>query len=93
MEKSYDLGSLVIMKKGHPCGENLWEVVRLGADIRINALKATLNNALSNYGISDIDIDIANTVQVNKNNVISIGNTQKAFPNKILTSIEYVGGE
>lgn len=65
----------------------------VGADIRINALKATLNNALSNYGVSDIDIDIANTVQVNKNNVISIGNTQKAFPNKILTSIEYVGGE
>lgn len=39
MEKSYDLGSLIIMKKGHPCGENLWEVVRLGADIRIKCTK------------------------------------------------------
>ena len=37
--KEYDLGSLVIMKKGHPCGENLWEVVRLGADIRIKCTK------------------------------------------------------
>lgn len=39
MEKNYELGSLVVMKKGHPCGENLWEVVRLGADIRIKCTK------------------------------------------------------
>lgn len=39
MEKNYDLGSLVVMKKGHPCGENLWKVVRLGADIRIKCTK------------------------------------------------------
>lgn len=65
----------------------------VGADIRVNALIAALNNSLSDYGVSDIDVDIANTVQVNKNNIISIGNTQRAFPNKILTSIEYVGGE
>ena len=65
----------------------------VGADIRVNALIAALNNSLSGYGVSDIDVDIANTVQVNKNNIISIGNTQRAFPNKILTSIEYVGGE
>lgn len=64
----------------------------VGADVRINALKAALNNALSNFDIADIDIDIANTVQVNKKNVIEIGNTQRAFPNKILTSIEFVGG-
>ncbi len=37
--KEYDLGSLVVMKKGHPCGENLWEIVRLGADIRIKCTK------------------------------------------------------
>lgn len=39
MDKNYDLGSLVVMKKGHPCGENLWEIVRLGADIRIKCTK------------------------------------------------------
>ena len=37
--KDYDIGSLVVMKKGHPCGENLWEVIRLGADIKIKCMK------------------------------------------------------
>lgn len=37
--KEYELGSLVVMKKGHPCGENLWEIIRLGADIRIQCTK------------------------------------------------------
>ena len=39
MNKEYDVGSLVIMKKGHPCGENLWEIMKLGADIRIKCTK------------------------------------------------------
>ena len=64
----------------------------MGADININSLTASLNNSLSNFDIADIDIDIANTVQVNKRNVIEIGNTQRAYPNKVLTSIEFVGG-
>lgn len=34
----YKLGSKVIMKKQHPCGGNLWEIVRLGADIKIKCL-------------------------------------------------------
>lgn len=33
--KQYNLGTKVTMKKGHPCGANEWEVVRLGADIKI----------------------------------------------------------
>ena len=32
---NYDLGTIVTMKKGHPCGANEWEIVRLGADIKI----------------------------------------------------------
>ena len=63
----------------------------VGADVRINALKAALNNALSGFDISDIKIEISNSAQLNKRNVIQIGNTQKALPNKILTSLEYVG--
>lgn len=39
MNKEYDVGSLVVMKKGHPCGENKWEVIKLGADIRIKCTK------------------------------------------------------
>ncbi len=38
MDKEYKLGSHVIMKKDHPCGTNLWEVVRLGADIKIKCI-------------------------------------------------------
>ena len=38
-DKNYDIGSLVVLKKGHPCGENLWEVIRLGADIKIKCTK------------------------------------------------------
>lgn len=34
-EKKYTIGTKVIMKKGHPCGANEWEVVRIGADIKI----------------------------------------------------------
>lgn len=39
MEKNYEVGSKVVLKKGHPCGENLWEVVKLGADIRLKCTK------------------------------------------------------
>lgn len=39
MNKDYNIGNLVVMKKGHPCGENLWEIIKLGADIRIKCTK------------------------------------------------------
>mgnify|MGYP002645112673 FL=1 len=35
MNKEYRLGSVVEMKKLHPCGTNEWEIVRVGADIKI----------------------------------------------------------
>ena len=33
--KEYDIGTRVILKKKHPCGGFEWEIVRLGADIKI----------------------------------------------------------
>ena len=39
MNKNYKLGSVVMMKKDHPCGTNKWEVVRMGADIKIKCLE------------------------------------------------------
>lgn len=39
MNKEYNTGNIVVMKKGHPCGENKWEIVKLGADIRIKCTK------------------------------------------------------
>jgi hypothetical protein len=35
VEKEYGMHDVVQMKKPHPCGENAWKVIRLGADIRI----------------------------------------------------------
>lgn len=35
----YELGSIVIMKKAHPCGENLWKIIRLGVDIKLECVK------------------------------------------------------
>ncbi len=32
------LGSIVVLKKGHPCGENKWEIVRFGVDCKIKCL-------------------------------------------------------
>ena len=29
------VGDLLIMKKQHPCGSNTWEVLRIGADLRL----------------------------------------------------------
>lgn len=31
----YNLNDFVIMKKNHPCGFNKFEIIRLGADIKI----------------------------------------------------------
>lgn len=33
--KDIQLGSIVVMKKAHPCGTNEWAVTRLGADLKI----------------------------------------------------------
>lgn len=38
MQINYDVGSKVIMKKVHPCGFNEWEIMRVGADIKIKCL-------------------------------------------------------
>ena len=39
MNKEYKLGSVVIMKKEHPCGSNEWVITRVGADIKIKCIK------------------------------------------------------
>ena len=34
----YNIGDKIITKKVHPCGGNTWEIVRVGADIKIKCL-------------------------------------------------------
>ena len=38
MDKEYKLGSIVTMKKEHPCGSNEWKITRVGADIKIKCI-------------------------------------------------------
>lgn len=45
--QNYKINSIVIMKKQHPCGENLWEIIRVGADIKIKCQKCGRSIMLS----------------------------------------------
>ncbi|MFQ6931132.1 DUF951 domain-containing protein [uncultured Eubacterium sp.] len=31
----YDIGNIVTLKKGHPCGTNQWKIIRTGADFKL----------------------------------------------------------
>jgi hypothetical protein len=35
MAKVFYIGDIVQMKKDHPCGSKEWEIIRVGADIKI----------------------------------------------------------
>lgn len=34
----FELGDIIMMKKPHACGQNRWEILRMGMDIRIKCL-------------------------------------------------------
>ena len=34
----YEVGDIVTLKKGHPCGENKWEILRTGIDIKLKCV-------------------------------------------------------
>ncbi|GAA0684217.1 MULTISPECIES: DUF951 domain-containing protein [Clostridium] len=38
MNKIFNLGDIVEMKKQHPCGSSNWEIIRLGADVKIKCV-------------------------------------------------------
>ena len=38
MERQFEVGDIVKMKKKHPCGSFEWEIVRVGVDFRIKCL-------------------------------------------------------
>ena len=52
MQNNYKLGSVVIMKKQHPCGTNEWTIIRVGADIKIKC-----NNCGRSIMLSRIDFN------------------------------------
>lgn len=45
--KEYKLGSIVVMRKPHPCGENKWQVTRVGVDVKIKCIKCNREIMLS----------------------------------------------
>nr|WP_281683114.1 DUF951 domain-containing protein [Finegoldia magna] len=38
MKMKYKVNDIITLKKGHPCGENKWEILRTGADIKLKCL-------------------------------------------------------
>ena len=38
MNKIFNLGDIVEMKKQHPCGSSNWDIIRLGADVKIKCV-------------------------------------------------------
>ena len=38
MIETFALGDQVVLKKPHACGENLWEIVRVGADVKLKCM-------------------------------------------------------
>ena len=38
MKMKYKVGDIITLKKGHPCGENKWKILRTGADIKLQCL-------------------------------------------------------
>lgn len=38
MAIKYEVGDIVTLKKGHPCGENKWEILRTGVDIKLKCV-------------------------------------------------------
>ena len=38
MDRQYEVGDIVKMKKKHPCGSFEWEILRVGADFRLKCM-------------------------------------------------------
>ncbi|MDO5707628.1 MAG: DUF951 domain-containing protein [Andreesenia angusta] len=36
--QDFNIGDIVILKKGHPCGTNEWEIRRTGIDFKLKCL-------------------------------------------------------
>ena len=55
------LGDVLRLRKAHPCGGSEWEVVRLGADIRIRCLTCDRRVMLSRSELAKRTRSVVNT--------------------------------
>ncbi|WP_125770688.1 DUF951 domain-containing protein [Companilactobacillus furfuricola] len=65
----FNLGDLITMKKPHACGVNRWEIIRLGADIKIKCMgcghivmipRAEFNKKFKKVATKAADVDYSN---------------------------------
>lgn len=58
MPMNLNLNDLVLMKKPHPCGEQIWRVMRVGMDIRLRCTRCgrelMLSRARAEKGIKKV---------------------------------------
>ena len=66
MALEYKLGSIVMMKKEHPCGSNEWEIIRVGADIKIKCLNCGRSIMLSRIDFNKKIKKVINLWEENK---------------------------
>ena len=48
----YQLGMIIKTKKPHVCKNDMWEVIRLGADIKIRCLKCNREVMIAKYDLN-----------------------------------------
>jgi hypothetical protein len=82
----FNLGDIITMKKPHACGENRWEIIRLGADIKIKCMgcghivmipRAEFKKKFKKVLTAAADVDLANEEFYLKQNQIMQPNTLK----------------
>ncbi|WDV45869.1 DUF951 domain-containing protein [Clostridiaceae bacterium M8S5] len=61
----YNVGDIVMLKKGHPCGENKWQIMRVGVDFRIKCLGCSRQVWLARR---DFEKRVKKILQCNENN-------------------------
>lgn len=66
MINNYDIGDIVEMKKIHPCGSYNWQIIRVGADIKIKCLGCSRLIMLSRR---DFEKAAKKIIEENKNKV------------------------
>lgn len=66
MPKVFYVGDIVQMKKQHPCGSFEWEVIRVGADIKI---KCTVCNRIVMLPRSKFEKGMKKIIKSNENEI------------------------
>jgi len=78
MALELSIGDIVRMKKSHPCGNSLWEVTRLGADIGLVCQQCRRYVMLPRTYLERRVREVLTRDRSN-NDIISPGNSESVF--------------